>query len=90
MVYSYKYLCFYFKCNRFSSSIFGFDIFDCLTPSGINKSNMKHKFTVVIESNDDSENREVVKDCLQDWLEMNCGQEKDLGGYPDWKSVVVE
>lgn len=40
---------------------------------------MKHKFTVVIESNDDSEDREVVKDCLQDWLEMNCGQEKDLG-----------
>lgn len=37
---------------------------------------MKHKFTVVIESNDDSEDREVVKDCLQDWLEMNCGQER--------------
>ena len=51
---------------------------------------MKHKFTVVIESNDDSEDREVVKDCLQDWIEMNCGQEKDLGGYPDWKSAVVE
>lgn len=42
---------------------------------------MKHKFTVVIESNDDSEEREVVKDCLKDWLEMNCGQEKDLGDY---------
>lgn len=40
MVYSYKYLCLYFKCNRFSSSIFGFDIFDCLTPSGINRQNM--------------------------------------------------
>lgn len=51
---------------------------------------MKHKFTVVIESNDDLEDREVVKDCLQDWLEMNFGQEKDLGGYPDWKSVEVE
>lgn len=51
---------------------------------------MKHKFTVVIESNDDSEDREVVKDCLQDWLEMNCGQEKGLGGYPDWKSAEVE
>ncbi len=35
MVCSYKYLCFYFKCSRFSGSIFGFDIFDCLTPSGI-------------------------------------------------------
>lgn len=23
-------------------------------------------------------------------LEMNCGQEKDLGGYPDWKSAEVE
>lgn len=34
--------------------------------------------------------KEVVKDCLQDWLEMNCGQEKDLGGYPDWKSAEVE
>ena len=36
---------------------------------------MKHKFTVVIESNDDSEDREVVKDCLQGWLELNCGTE---------------
>lgn len=26
---------------------------------------MKHKFTVVIESNDDSEEREVVKDCRE-------------------------
>lgn len=51
---------------------------------------MKHKFTVVIESNDDSEDREVVKDCLQGWLELNCGQEADLCGYPDWKSVEVE
>jgi hypothetical protein len=51
---------------------------------------MKHKFTVVIESNDDSEDREVVKNCLQDWLEMNCGQEKYLGGYPNWKSAEVE
>ena len=51
---------------------------------------MKYKFTVVIESNDDSEDREVVKDRLQDCLEMNCGQEKVLGGYPDWKSAEVE
>lgn len=60
-----------------------------LTPAGI-RSIMKHKFTVVIESNDDSEDREVVKDCLKDWLEMNCGQEKYLGGYPDWKSAEIE
>ena len=51
---------------------------------------MKYKFTVVIESNDDSEDREVVKECLKDWLEMNCRQEMDLGGYPDWKSAEVE
>ena len=51
---------------------------------------MKHKFTVIIEFNDNSENREVVKDCLQDRLEMNCGQDKDLGSYPDWKPVEVE
>lgn len=51
---------------------------------------MKHKFTVVIESNDDSEDREVVKDCLQGWLELNCEQEADLCGYPDWKSAEVE
>ena len=56
----------------------------------VTDSNMKHKFTVIIESNDDSEDREVVKDCLQDWLEMNCGQEKDLGGYLDWKSAKVK
>lgn len=29
---------------------------------------MKYKFTVVIESYDDSEDREIVKDCLQEWL----------------------
>ena len=51
---------------------------------------MKHKFTVVIESNDDSEDREIVKDCLKGWLEQNCGQESDLCGYPDWKSAEVE
>lgn len=51
---------------------------------------MKYKFTVVIEPNDDSENRGIVKDCLEDWLDMNCGQEKDLGGFPDWKSVEVK
>lgn len=56
----------------------------------INNSNMKYKFTVVIESYDDSEDRETVKDCLEEWLEMNCGEEKDLGGYPDWKTVEVE
>ena len=53
-------------------------------------SNMKYKFTVVIESYDDSEDREEVKDSLIDWLEMNCGEEKDLGGYPDWKTAEVE
>ena len=64
---------------------------DCLTAFGQkNSSNMKYKFTVVIESYDDSEDREIVKDCLQDWLEMNCGEEKDLGGYPDWKTAEVE
>ena len=52
--------------------------------------NMKHKFMVVIESNNCSEDREVVKDCLQDQLEINCGQEKDLSSYPDWKSAEVE
>lgn len=51
---------------------------------------MKYKFTVVIELYDDSEDRETVKDCLEEWLEMNCGEEKDLGGYPDWKTVEVE
>ena len=70
--------------NAYSSLVTNHPLWD------INTSNMEHKFTVVIESNDDSEDREVVKDCLQDWLEMNCGQEKDLGGYPDWKSAEVE
>ena len=56
----------------------------------INSNNMKYKFTVVIESYDDSEDRETVKDCLEEWLEMNCGEEKDLGGYPDWKTAEVE
>ena len=51
---------------------------------------MKHQFTVIIESNDDTEDREEVKDCLQDWLELNCGQTKNLSGYPDWKSAEVE
>ena len=53
MVYSYKYLYFYFKCNRFSSSIFGFDTFDCLTPSGINISNMIQN---------------IIKKMLRKWL----------------------
>jgi hypothetical protein len=46
--------------------------------------------TLEVVEHDDSEDREVVKDCLKDWLEINCEQEKDLGGYPDWKSAVVE
>lgn len=33
---------------------------------------------------------EEAKDCLQGWLELNCGQEADLCGYPDWKSAEVE
>lgn len=58
---------------------------------GLNRSNMKHKFTVIIESNDDSEDREVVKDCLKNWLGINCGQEeKDLCCCPNWKSAEVE
>ena len=51
---------------------------------------MKHKFTVIIESNDDTEGRKEVKECLHDWLELNCGQTKTLFGYPDWKSAEVE
>lgn len=52
---------------------------------------MKHKFTVIIESNDDSEDREVVKNCLKNWLEINCGQEeKDLCCCSNWKSAEVE
>jgi hypothetical protein len=51
---------------------------------------MKYKFTVVIESYDDSEDREEVKDSLIDWLEMNCGEEKDLGGSQVWKTAEVE
>ena len=33
------------------------------------------------------------KDDGYDWyggVGMNCRQKKDLGGYPDWKSAVVE
>lgn len=47
MVYSYKYLCFYFKCNRFSSSILGFDGFNCLTAFGayiLNQNEYTKKF----------------------------------------------
>ena len=51
---------------------------------------MKHQFTVVIEVNDDTEDRETVKECLQDWLELNCEQTEDLPGCPDWKSAEVE
>ena len=58
---------------------------------GLNRSNMKHKFMVIIESNDDSEDREVVKDCLKNWLVINCEQEeKDLCCCPNWKSAEVE
>lgn len=39
---------------------------------------------------DETEDREIVKDCLKGWLELNCGQEADLCGYPDWKSAEVE
>ena len=38
---------------------------------------MKHKFIVIIESNDDSEDREEVKNDLRDWLEINCGTGRD-------------
>lgn len=51
---------------------------------------MKHKFTVIIESNDDTEDRETVKDRLQEWLELNSNQTKDLCGTPEWKSVKVK
>lgn len=51
---------------------------------------MKHKFTVIIESNDDTEDRETVKDSLQEWLELNSNQTGDLRGYPEWKSVKVK
>ena len=47
---------------------------------------MKYKFTVFIESNDDLENREEVKNDLRDWLEINCGPGRDSS----WKSVEVE
>lgn len=51
---------------------------------------MKHQFTVIIEPNDNTEDRETVKDCLQGWLEWNCGQTDDLCVCPDWKSAEVE
>lgn len=51
---------------------------------------MRHKFTVIIESNNDTEDRKNVKECLHDWLKLNCEQKKTLFGYPDWKSVEVE
>ena len=47
---------------------------------------MKYKFTVFIESNDDSEDREAVKDDLKDWLEINCGPGRDSS----WKLAEVE
>lgn len=52
---------------------------------------MKHQFTVIIEPNVDAEDRETVKECLQYWLQLNCGQTKNLlGYYADWKSAEVE
>ena len=51
---------------------------------------MKYQFTVVIESNDDTEDRETVKDSLQEWLELNSNQTEDLCGTPDWKSAKVK
>ena len=50
---------------------------------------MKHKFTVIIES-DDTEDRETVKDSLQDWLDLNSDKTEDLIGSPEWKSAEVE
>lgn len=47
---------------------------------------MKYKFTVVIESNDDTEERIFVKHSLQDWLDANCGKDS----IKDWKSVEVK
>ena len=47
---------------------------------------MKHKFTVIIEFNDKSENREAVKEDLKDWLEINYGPEKDSS----WKLAEVK
>ena len=47
---------------------------------------MKYKFTVVIESNDDSEDREEIKKDLKDWLEINCGPGRDSS----WKLAEVE
>lgn len=62
----------------------GYNVYSrtCTPWSEAKEMNMKHKFTVVIESNDDSEDREVVKDCLKDWLEMNCGHETWSLRYP--------
>ena len=51
---------------------------------------MKHQFTVVIELNDDTDDREIVKDCLQDWLDLNSEQTEDLCGCPEWKSAKVK
>lgn len=47
---------------------------------------MEHKFTVIIEPKDDTEERVFVKHSLQDWLDANCGNDS----FKDWKSVLVE
>lgn len=50
---------------------------------------MKHKFTVIIEA-DDTEDRETVKDSLQNWLDLNTDKTKDLRGTQEWKSAKVK
>ena len=47
---------------------------------------MEHKFTVVIEPKDDTEERIFVKSSLQEWLDANCGK----SSFKDWKSAEVE
>lgn len=50
---------------------------------------MKHKFTVIIET-DDTEDRETVKNSLQNWLDLNTDKTEDLRGTPEWKSAKVK
>lgn len=47
---------------------------------------MEHKFTVIIEPKDDTEERVYTKLNLKDWLDANCGKDS----FKDWESVVVE
>ena len=51
---------------------------------------MKYAFTVVIESNVDSETREQVENCLQYYLSKNCGSMNTPPTFPEWKSETVE